>query len=347
MHKFSWTEQEIDELRSLISAHKKIVIFPHTAPDGDALGSILAWAGVLRQVHPEASVRIVSPDIVENYLCWLPHLEEIDVYTQAPEACLELIAQADLLFHLDHNQCSRLRHPELVAAARASQAKRVLIDHHLDPEQGCDLVFSYPEASATCELIHALLLDLGWRSYITPSLATLLLTGIITDTGRFMYSHLSPHLFRTTSDLLELEADYGCIIDRLGYHNPECQVRLQGYVLDQKLEIFPELRAACITLSQAELQRFDASKGDTESLVNIPLSIEGVDCSCFIREDKTQIKLSFRSTGDFPANRLAAEGFGGGGHLNAAGAEFHGSMAEAKERYLQELQRLILERSQA
>lgn len=345
MNKFSWTTEELDSLRSLILDHHRIVIFPHTAPDGDALGSTLAWAGVLKQVHPTASIHVVSPDIVENYLCWLPHLDQLKIYQATPEECQQLIQEADLLFHLDHNQCSRLRYPDLVAAARASQACRVLIDHHLDPEPGCDLTFSYPDASATCELIHSLLVSLGWRQYITPELATLLLTGLITDTGRFMYSHLSPHLFRTTSDLLELQADYACIIDRLGFHNPERQIRLQGYVLDQKMELFPELRAACITLSQEELQRFGATKGDTEALVNIPLSIEGIDCSCFIREDKTQVKLSFRSTGDLPVNRLASEGFGGGGHLNAAGAEYHGTLEEAKNSYLCELKRLLIERS--
>ena len=154
-----------------------------------------------------------------------------------------------------------------------------------------------------------------------------------------MYSHLSPELFITTSDLLALGADYPHVIDRLSYHNPEVQIRLQGYVLDQKLELYPELRAACITLTQEELRHFGASKGDTEGLVNIPLTIEGIDCCCFIREDKTQIKLSFRSTGDFPVNRIASEGFGGGGHLNAAGAEHQGTIEEAKNIYLCQLRR--------
>ena len=216
----------------------------------------------------------------------------------------------------------------------------ILIDHHLDPDPTFTLNFSYPEASATCELIHALILSLGWEQHITSEVATLLLTGIITDTGRFMYSHLSPELFVTTSDLLARGADYLHIIDRLTYHNPEIQIRLQGYVLDQKLELYPNLRAACIILTQKELQHFGASKGDTEGLVNIPLTIEGIDCCCFIREDKTQVKLSFRSTGTFPVNQLASAGFGGGGHLNAAGAEHQGSIQEAKNIYLCELRKL-------
>ena len=223
---------------------------------------------------------------------------------------------------------------------RESGARRILIDHHLDPEEGCSPCFSYPEASATCELIYLLTQALGWAEHITAETATLLLVGIITDTGRFMYSHLSPELFETTSALLALGADYPLIIDRLSYHNPEAQIRLQGYVLDQRMELYPELGAACLTLTQEELQRFGATKGDTEGLVNIPLSIEGIHCSCFIREDKTQIKLSFRSTGDFPVNELASLAFGGGGHLNAAGAEYQGNIEDAKNIYLCQLEEL-------
>lgn len=340
MGKYHWSIECVEQLRQLILSHRNIIILPHTAPDGDALGSTLAWAKVLQTVHPEATIRVLSPDRIENYLSWLPLLDELLIYPDAEEECIRAISTADLIFHLDHNQPSRLRYTPLIEATEQSKAPHILIDHHLDPDPTFTLNFSYPEASATCELVHALILSLGWEQYITSEVATLLLTGIITDTGRFMYSHLSPELFTTTSDLLARGADYLHIIDRLTYHNPEIQVRLQGYVLDQKLELYPDLRAACIILTQEELQRFGASKGDTEGLVNIPLTIEGIDCCCFIREDKTQVKLSFRSTGTFPVNQLASAGFGGGGHLNAAGAEHQGSIQEAKNIYLCELRKL-------
>ena len=340
MGKYHWSVEQTEQLRQLILAHNNILILPHTAPDGDALGSTLAWAKVLQAVHPTAKVRVLSPDYIENYISWLPYIDELLIYPEEETACLRTVANADLIIHLDHNQSSRLRYTPLVEAVDQAQAPHILIDHHLDPDPTFTLCFSYPEASATCELVHALILSLGWEEYITPEIATLLLTGIITDTGRFMYSHISPELFASVSDLLARGANYSHIIDRLTYHNPELQVRLQGYVLDQKLEIYPELRAACITLTQEELLRFGATKGDTEGLVNIPLTIEGVNCCCFIREDKTQVKLSFRSTGSFPINQLASAGFGGGGHLNAAGAEFQGSIQEAKNIYLCELRKL-------
>lgn len=340
MGKYNWDPSAIERLRQLITERRRIVVLPHTSPDGDALGSILGWMRILRAVHPEAEIHAISPDRIENYLSWLPALEELVIYPEEEGRALELITEAEVIFHLDHNEVGRLRYPALIEAVRESGAQRILIDHHLYPEEGCNPCFSYPEASATCELVYLLTQALGWAEHITAETATLLLVGIITDTGRFMYSHLSPELFETTSALLALGADYPLIIDHLSNHNPEAQIRLQGYVLDQRMELYPELGAACLTLTQEELQRFGATKGDTEGLVNIPLSIEGIHCSCFIREDKTQIKLSFRSTGDFPVNELASLAFGGGGHLNAAGAEYQGSIEDAKNIYLCQLEEL-------
>ena len=149
MSKYIWSDQDLAKLKQLILERDKIIIFPHTGPDGDALGSTLAWAGLLRSAHPGASVHVISPDPIESYLAWLPALDELVVFPLEEERSLQLIAEADLIFHLDHNQISRLRYPRLVEAATSAQAPRVLIDHHLYPEAGFDLTFSYADASAT------------------------------------------------------------------------------------------------------------------------------------------------------------------------------------------------------
>lgn len=338
--------QDLDRLKSLLQGKQRIVILPHTAPDGDALGSTLAWVGVLRKVLPSSAISVLSPDRVESYLSWLPRLSELVIYTDDKEQALNLLSDADLICHLDHNQTSRLRYEPLITTVQGSRADRLMIDHHLDPEQGMDLTFSYPEYSSTCELVYALTTALGWRSYIDEEIATLLSTGMVTDTGRFMYCCFSPSLYTSFADLLNLGADYRMIIDRLSYHGTLKELLLRGYVLHEKLEVLPELRTAIITLSQAEIQERGLSKGDTEGLVNLPLSVEGIDSVCFIREDRSQIKLSFRSLGQFPVNQLASRAFGGGGHLNAAGGEYQGTIAEARERYIQVLRELQQERSQ-
>lgn len=338
--KLLFPKDSLQRLKHLIEGKKNIVIFPHTAPDGDALGSTIAWKQILLQVLPQANITIISPDRIERYLRWLPHLDQILIYPDHQEEADKIISSADLIFHLDHNQISRLRYPDLIQVSTEARATRIMIDHHLYPEESFDLIFSYPTFSSTCELVTALTYSLGWESYICKETATLLTTGIITDTGRFMYSCFSPELYKHFSNLLDLGADYAKIIDRLSYHGTLEELKLKGYILHEKLEVYPDLGAAVITLSQEEIQARNISKGDTEGLVNLPLSVEGIDCVCFIREDKTQIKLSLRSTGTFPVNIIAQEGFGGGGHLNAAGGEYQGSINDAREEFITQLKLL-------
>ena len=194
MGKYHWSTELVEQLRQLILNHHNIIILPHTAPDGDALGSTLAWAKVLQAAQPEATIRVLSPDRIENYLNWLPLLDELLIYPDAEEESLRAIHNSDLLFHLDHNQPSRLRYAPLIEAVEQSKAPHILIDHHLDPDPTFTLNISYPEASATCELIHALILSLGWEQHITSEVATLLLywgSSQIRDASCIATSHQS------------------------------------------------------------------------------------------------------------------------------------------------------------
>lgn len=348
------TEEEVRQLTTLLEQAHRVVLLPHTAPDGDALGAMLGFLGTLRQIFPKAQIQAIAPDPIERYLAWMPSVTDVVVWSAEPGRAADLIAQADLLIHLDHNEVKRLRHAPLIEAVRASRARRIMIDHHLNPESGFDLVISRPGVSSTSELIYALVSQLGWAHVITPEVATLLLTGIVTDTGRLMYGCFYPEVFAHFGQLLALGADYPYIIDQLSYHGTLSQLRLQGYALHAKLEVFPELRTAVMMLSSEEMRSLGVSKGDTEGLVNLPLSVEGVEASCFIREDVDQVKLSMRSIGDLAVNEIARSGFGGGGHLNAAGAELRISpgsdecpMLMAKNIYLRELKAYLESRSNA
>lgn len=336
----SFASEQLTALSALLEQSKRIVIFPHTAPDGDALGAVIAWASFVHKAYPDAEVHIISPDPIERYLRGIPGLEGILIYPEDEARALSLIAQADLLCHLDHNQIARLRYAPLIRTVEASSARRLLIDHHLHPEECFDVSLSYPACSSTCELVYLLIDALGSRGLIDARMATALCFGIVTDTGRFMYGCFAPSLYCHFADLISLGADYAYIIDQLSYHGTEQELRLKGYVLHEKLEFYPELGAAVIMLSREEMQARGISKGDTEGLVNLPLSVEGIDCVAFIREDKTQVKLSLRSLGDFPINELAMKAFGGGGHRNAAGAEYQGSPEEARQIFLDALREL-------
>lgn len=339
---FVFDQDAVTRLKALLSECRHIVIFPHTAPDGDALGSTLGLHRFIRVLYPDAQCTIISPDSIDKYLQWLPGIEDILIWQTQQELASQIIQNADLLIHLDHNVTTRLRYKELVDIVRQSRVKRIMIDHHLEPEQGFDLTFSYPGLSSTCELVYMLLKAMDGTQWIDAQTATDLLTGIVTDTGRLMYGCFYPEVFTHFSELLALGADYPKIIDQLSYHGSESQLRVQGYALYHKLELYPELRTSVITLSVEEQQKLGIQKGDMEGIVNLPLSIEGIDASCLIREDHDQIKLSLRSIGKLPINLVASQGFGGGGHLNAAGAEYRdGGLDVAKKIYLREIKKVI------
>lgn len=317
-------------LERMLDNSQNIVVFPHTNADGDALGSTLAWVNILSRVCTRTVISVISPESIEKYLQWMPMIERIIIFSEQEEQAIRLIRDADIIFHLDHNQVSRLKNPSLIEVASSSSAKKIMIDHHLFPEKGFDVTISFPNISSTCELTYLLIKQMGWTQFIDSTVATLLTTGIVTDTGRFMYNCFSPGLYTHFSELLALGADYPRIIDQLSYHGTLRELQVKGYILHKKLEVYHELGIAIISLSRDEMERYEAKKGDTEGLVNLPLSIEGIYCSVFLREDEDQIKASLRSTGDFAVNELARLAFSGGGHLNAAGGEFKGRLEDAK-----------------
>ena len=153
----------------------------------------------------------------------------------------------------------------------------------------------------------------------------------MTDSGGFSYNSNNREIYFIISELLSKGIDKDDIYRKVYNTYSESRLRLMGYVLSN-MTVYSDCNSALITLTKAEQSKFHYIKGDSEGFVNIPLSIKNVRFSCFLREDteKPMIKISLRSVGTFPCNQLAAEFFNGGGHLNASGGEFFGTMEEAK-----------------
>ena len=228
---------------------------------------------------------------------------------------------------LDFNVVRRI--DKVAACFLYTKAKKILIDHHPYPGATFNLILSYPEASSTSELAFHFICALGGFRSIDYDTAVCLYTGMMTDTGAFTYNSNSSCLFNVISLLLETGIDKDRIYRRVYNTFSESRLRLQGYVLNEKMQVFPEMSTALITLTAKELKHYNAKKGDTEGFVNMPLQIEGILLSVFMREEKDQIRISFRSAGNVPCNILASDWFHGGGHTNASGAEFKGSLEEA------------------
>jgi phosphoesterase RecJ-like protein len=206
---------------------------------------------------------------------------------------------------------------------------RVLIDHHLDPDSIFDIAISHPDASSTCELVFRVFMQMGLLRYMDRMAASCLYVGLTTDTGGFAYSCDNPEFYEILASIMRRN------IDRIGLYNKAMNtfsadsIRLQGFALSEKMQLFPEQGAALITLSKEELERFNYQRGDTETLVNKPLAIPEIYWSVFMREDTDRIKVSCRSQGDFSVSDICARYFNGSGHENAAGGDFYGSLDDA------------------
>ena len=324
------SEDQLAQLSQLISHAQTILVTCHKSPDGDALGSMLAWGEYLRSIGKEAVM--IVPDQYPDFLLWLPNTEKIVRYDKHREKCDMLFKIADLVFCLDYNTPSRV--DEMEQALVDSPAPKVLIDHHLDPDVPAVLTISEPEACSTSELIFRIVWQLGAFEQQGNHFAIPVYCGMMTDTGGFLYNSTRCEIYFIISQLLTKHIDKDRIYRHVYHNYSEDRLRLMGYVLYEKLVYLPEYHAAFYTLTKEEQHRFHFIKGDAEGLVNIPQQIKGLKLSISLREDTEKphlIWVSLRSVDDFPCNLMAAEFFNGGGHLNASGGRINGTMQEAVE----------------
>lgn len=326
-------EKKIKKLAHLLDGAKRIVITTHLSPDGDAMGSSLALARVLSEIGKD--VAVIVPDQPLQQLMFLPGAKDVIVGSRYADFAAKLFAKADLIICLDFNELRRI--DRLAPYVEASKAAKVMIDHHLHPGDFADVVISHPEMSSTCLLLFRILCRLELFGVIDKDAATCILAGMMTDTGNFAYNCNDPELYIVLAELLRKGADKEKLnVMLFGTFSEHC-LRLRAYAMLRKLEVFHREHGALITLSRDELNRFHYTRGDTEGLVNQPLAIPGVDFSVFMRQESDCIRVSMRSRGDFPVNILCSDYFGGGGHLNAAGGEYFGTLDEAIEYFKSKL----------
>lgn len=319
------SQDKIDRVRALIDGSSKILITTHVSPDGDALGSSLGLYHYL--VSRGKNVKVMVPNSFPYFLKWMHGANDVLIFEYNPEAGQRIIENSDLIFCLDYNVPKRIG--DMAPYVQNAQAGRILIDHHLYPENSCDVVISHPEISSTSELIFRLLCQLDEYENLSDESAECIYCGMMTDTGGFTYNSNDPEIFEIISLLLRKNINKDAIYANVYNNFTEARFRMLGFTLAQRMKVFPELNAALIYLSKEDQSQFKYSKGDTEGFVNYPLSIKDIVFSTFIREDDNYVKLSFRSQGDFDCNKFASEFFNGGGHLNASGGEFYGTMEDA------------------
>lgn len=317
--------QFFETLDEVLKTPKRIAIITHVNPDGDAIGSSLAFSQFLRNLGHDVEV-MVSNDF-PGFLAWLPGAQDIHIYEKNADVCNGILDQADCFVMLDFNHISRAG--LIQEKLKSLETNKILIDHHRDPKlEHCICMLSETQVSSTAELVAEVILHYG-EQHVNEAIATNILVGIVTDTGSFAHSVFHPQTFTISAKMIEKSISYNQIHQLIYDTFSEDRLRLLGYAINNKMEVLDEYATAIIVLNKEELYRFNYQVGDTEGVVNYPLSMDKMVMSVLVTERQGVIRFSFRSKGDFSVHELAQKHFNGGGHTNAAGGTLCCSMEEA------------------
>ena len=306
----------INALKELLREPKEVMITTHHKPDADALGSSLGLAGYLKKKGHR--VTVITPSDYPDFLNWMEGNSEVIVYTEKKDALVQrIIAESQVIFCLDFNTLSRIH--EMGEYIRQAKGTKVLIDHHLQPEDFADLDYANTSAAATAEIVYDLIKEMGDANLIDTGIGECLYAGIMTDTGSFRHPNTSQNVHLIIADLLQIGVKSSDIHRLIYDSSTELRLRFLGYALKEKLVVLPEYRTAYFAITADELKAYNSRTGDTEGLVNYALSIEGIVFAALIIDRTQAVKMSFRSVGDFSVNEFARAHFNGGGHKNASG----------------------------
>lgn len=316
-------------------AKKQICVISHTNPDGDAMGSALAMKLLLKKFNH--NVEVLVPNIYPDYYAWLKDADKIIIGDEQKEKAVNCIQSADILIFMDLNKVHRVE--GLDKYISESDSLKMLFDHHVDPDEAFKLKYWRTDVSSTCELLFEFINHFD-KSLIDKDMADCLYTGIVTDTGNYFHGNITADTFRITAELIDIGINVVDINQKVYNTFSEGRLRLLGHSLSNRMEILPEFEAVIIHLTKSDLEKYDHREGDTEGIVNYGLSIKGIKISVLFIERAQYIKLSFRSEGDINVNAIAVKYFNGGGHKNASGAYFYGSIEDAISKLKQALKEI-------
>tara|TARA_B100001027_G_C16220489_1_gene309571 strand:+ start:76 stop:1083 length:1008 start_codon:yes stop_codon:yes gene_type:complete len=324
-------EGKIKLLKNLLSKENKIVITTHTNPDGDAIGSSLALFHLFKKMN--FNVKVITPNQHPEFLDWVPGCEQLIVYEKNEQLAKKTINNSNLIFTLDFNDLNRSG--KIVENIDLDRHKLVMIDHHQSPNDYASIMFSYPEFSSTCELIFNIAVNLGKKDLIDKEISTCLYLGIMTDTGSFQYNGVNGNTHHTLSFLLEKGIDHNRIYNNIYNSHNLSKLKILGCAI-KNLSLIHNKKTSYTFLTKQELKQNQYKKGDSEGIVNYGLSLKNIQFTAIFIEDELEvslIKISFRSKNEFPCDRFAKEFFSGGGHKNAAGGKFEGTMINAIKKF--------------
>jgi bifunctional oligoribonuclease and PAP phosphatase NrnA len=320
----------IKEIYDLLDVPRKVVIIMHQKPDADAMGSSLGLFHFLTKLGHSPTV--ISPTNWAEWLKWMPDSNGAIDYEYSTEKANAVLDEAEWIFCLDFNTLSRTRN--MAPKLRKLTCVKILIDHHQQPESA---YFTYgisdTAKSSTSEMVYDLIVDCGHADKIDKDIAACLYAGVMTDTGSFRFPGATAAVHRMVATLKDTGLNHTRIHENLFDNFLENRLRFIGYVLQYKMEVFYEYNAALIAIPWKDLVRYEIKTGDTEGLVNYPLSIQGIRMAALIIDRDEEVKCSFRSKGDFDVNTFSRKYFEGGGHFNAAGGRSSDTLEQTVQRF--------------
>ncbi len=322
-----FTASEITQIKKILTPESNIVIVTHYNPDGDAIGSSLGLYHFLKNKGIEADILV--PNDFPKFLKWMPDAKKITIADYKRKKAGEAIYHADVIFCLDFNAASRIG--ILGDWVTKSWAKKILIDHHQQPES-FDYIYSDTSIPATCQMVYHFIEALGEENLVDQNVAECLYTGIMTDTGGFRFRSTSAETHRIVANLIEKGADPAKISSYTWDTNSVSRLQLLALVLG-RIEMTKNGEVAILYLTREELKNYGFEKGDTDGFVNYGLSINGSKMAAFFMEDLYEdfIKISFRSKDEVDVNQFSRKYFNGGGHINAAGGKYFKSISDTIE----------------
>lgn len=320
----------IEEIKPLLDTPKRVVITMHQKPDADAMGSSLALYHYL--IQKGHLVTVISPTNFPDFLKWMPGAEGVIDFESSTDKALEALKDIELLFCLDFNALYRTKN--LAPHLEALHCTKILIDHHLEPQPDFEYGVSDTSASSTAQLVYETIYKLGDEKLINLDIAQCIYAGTVTDTGSFRFASTTARVHRMVADLMDRGLRHEIIHQEIYDNFLENRLRFLGHSLLNRMEVFYEYNTAMLAIPYSDLKRFDLQTGDTEGLVNFLLSIQGIKMAALIIDRNSEVKLSFRSKGNFDVNTFARKYFDGGGHFNASGGRSTDSLEKTVNRFI-------------
>lgn len=315
--------EQLQQLKTLLDIPKSCVILSHRNPDGDALGSSLAFSLFLQSMNHKTNI-IFPSEYPVNYE-WMPQSDDIIIFDLDQKLAEDTIKSAELIFCLDFNSLDRI--DKMATMIMDRKVPKIMIDHHIDPEPFADLSFSYDTLSSTAEIIYDIVKALSPQKKLSSEIVECIYTGLMTDTGSFHHA-TSPKVFQIMSDLKLQGLDDTRIQELVSNSLPDKYLKLLGHCLYNRMELIPESQFGLIYLTKEDYRNFDIRRGDTEGIINYLMMLKSVKVGALVMNQPTIVKLSLRSKGDFSVQQICSKHFNGGGHRNASGGSSKSSLED-------------------